>query len=116
MCLPRVYEVRAGDQDKFILFDLIDRIADDALGPACVFNVVQFEFIVRMQREVECLLVPFDDVERILLGERRKFSDDLRLAHIGCCFGVIARLSRSGSPRRRVYGRQCRRQIRPPPR
>ena len=71
--LPDVLQVLSADQDEVVGVDGLDVVPDDALGAGGVLYEIEFEIPVAVQRIVEFSLVPFDDEQAVLLGDRGYF-------------------------------------------
>lgn len=74
MLLPGVLQTSAKER-QVVSSELLDVVADDAARPLAALDKVQFEFVVDMERISELRFLAVDEVEAILLAERRDFCD-----------------------------------------
>ena len=73
---PSVRQVGA-DHYKLYILDLIDVVADDALGARRIQDQVQLHFLVVVKREIERAFFPGEDGETIVLRERGDFPQQI---------------------------------------
>ena len=74
--LPAMFQVDAGHQRELVRTDGLDTVADHPPDTLAVFDEVQFEIPVRMQRIEEFRLVPLHNIEAVLFRKRRDFPEN----------------------------------------
>ena len=71
---PDVFKSRT-DKNEVVFPENLHRVADDATGAFAVFDEVELELVVAVERIIEFVFVAVDQIEAIFFRERRYFCD-----------------------------------------
>ncbi len=71
MVLPSVFEIVVRYEHQFVVADLLDRVAHDALGSRGILDIVDLELFVGVYRVVEFGFFTLDHIDAVAFRQGR---------------------------------------------
>ena len=71
MVLPSVFEIVVRYEHQFVVADLLDRVAHDALGSRGILDIVDLELFVGVYRVVEFGFFTLDHIDAVTFRQGR---------------------------------------------